>query len=173
MPKIRAMRVPCLVSVVIPNWNRKDLLQRCLRSVFTKAHRPLEVLVVDNASTDGSPELVRAEFPEVRLVRNADNVGASRARNQALVLARGEYTWFLDNDSVCPDPAVLGRMLAVLDADPGIGCVGGELFPDPHRVRRAACSSSAARSTRRRPRRRPRNRLRAFKFRYTHVRMIR
>ncbi|MEK7867629.1 MAG: glycosyltransferase family 2 protein [Planctomycetota bacterium] len=135
MPKIRAMRVPRLVSVVIPNWNRKDLLQRCLRSVFTQAHRPLEVIVVDNASTDGSPELVRDEFPEVRLVRNTGNVGASRARNQALVLARGEYAWFLDNDSVCPDPDVLSRMLAVLDADPAIGCVGGELFPDPLRVR--------------------------------------
>lgn len=129
------MRVPRLVSVVIPNWNRKDLLQRCLRSVLAQAHRPIEVLVVDNASTDGSPELVRAEFPEVRLVANSVNVGASRARNQALVLARGEFAWFLDNDSVCPDREVLGRMLAVLDADPGIGCVGGELFADPLRVR--------------------------------------
>jgi len=129
------LRSPRLVSVVIPNWNRQDLLRRCLATVFAQRHRPLEVIVVDNASRDGSPEMVRQEFPEVRLVSNTENVGASRARNQALVLAQGEFAWFLDNDSVCPDPDVLTRMLAVLDADPAIGCVGGELFPDPPRVR--------------------------------------
>ncbi|MFQ5460680.1 MAG: glycosyltransferase family 2 protein [Anaerolineae bacterium] len=69
---------------MIVSWNVADLLARCLESVLASAAVPLRVVVVDNASTDGSPDMVEARFPEVDLVVNGDNVGFTRATNQGL-----------------------------------------------------------------------------------------
>src|SRR5262245_10409396 len=75
---------PVDVSVCIANWNCAPLLRRCLRSLFEHPQGvQFEVIVVDNASSDGAAELVAAEFPQVALVRNAENRGFAAASNQA------------------------------------------------------------------------------------------
>ena len=72
------------VSVCIANWNCVDLLRRCLQSLFEQPQGvPFEVVIADNASTDGAADMVAAEFPQVILIRNADNRGFARASNQA------------------------------------------------------------------------------------------
>jgi GT2 family glycosyltransferase len=83
----------------------------------------LEVIVVDNASTDGSVEMLRTKFPEVRVLQNQVNVGFSRAVNQAVAASSGEYTAFLNND-IRVDPNWLNALLEPLQKTPAIACAG-------------------------------------------------
>lgn len=115
------------VSVCIPNWNCRELVRSCLESLL---HQPqgvaLEVVVVDNGSTDGAPEMIAAEFPEVTLIRNAANDGFSRANNMAASNARGRYLFFLNNDTVVPANC-LARLLAYAKEHPEAGMFGPRL----------------------------------------------
>jgi len=118
------------VTVIVPTQNRVEELRRCLASVLQQECREREVIVVDNGSTDGTVEMAERDFPEVRIIRNASNVGACAARNQALAVAEGEYAWFLDSDSEAADPTCLSNMLSLIESDETIGSVGGELHED-------------------------------------------
>jgi GT2 family glycosyltransferase len=122
----RARRRP-QVSVCIVNWNCRHLLRACLRSLsqFQQKLR-LEVIVVDNASTDGAAAMVARLFPHVILIRNSDNVGFARANNQAARRARGRYLFFLNNDTVVP-PKTLRRLLDYARKHPGAGLIGPRL----------------------------------------------
>jgi len=78
------------LTVIIVNWNTRELLRDCLSSLGTgDPDVPREIMVVDNASRDGSPEMVAREFPAVRLIANTENVGFARANNQAIRASRG------------------------------------------------------------------------------------
>lgn len=88
-----------LFSVVIPVYNRKDLLQDTLQSVFAQTDRDFEVLVVDDGSTDGSVDFV-ASFPEPITLLRQQNQGPGAARNRGLSVARGDYVAFLDSDDI-------------------------------------------------------------------------
>ncbi len=112
------------VSVCIANWNCAPLLRRCLRSLLDPAQGVrFEVIVVDNASTDGAAEMVAAEFSKVVLVRNVENRGFAAASNQAAARAAGRYLFFLNNDTEVP-PHALGRLLAHAAANPAAGMFG-------------------------------------------------
>jgi GT2 family glycosyltransferase len=96
------------LSVIIVSWNASELLRACLLTLPRRTQEfPFEVIVIDNASNDGSPEMVAAEFPEVRLLRNPENVGFARANEQAAALASGEYLLLLNPDTVLREPDVL------------------------------------------------------------------
>jgi len=114
------------ISVVIPTFNRAEMLCACVDSVLAGEGADLEVIVVDDASTDNTPEVFTARYagePRVRLLRNAGNVLAAQTRNNGLAVARGEYVMFLDNDNVVARD-MMARLAAVLDADEKIGLVG-------------------------------------------------
>lgn len=98
----------------------------CVGSVVAQDYPDTEIIVVDNASQDGSADAIEAAFPAVRVVRNRENIGAVRARNEALQLAGGEFIWFLDSDVEILDPRCLTRMLAAWNGEENIGCMGGE-----------------------------------------------
>ncbi len=91
------MSIGPLFSVVIPTYNRRDKLLRCLRSVFVNNVRNVEVIVVDDGSTDSTGETIRQRYPEVKYYFQK-NKGVSAARNTAIREARGEYIAFLDSD---------------------------------------------------------------------------
>ena len=110
------------VSVVIPNYNYEKTLRACLESVYAQTHRPFEVIVVDDASTDRSRDIAR-RFP-CTLIEQPVNRGVSAARNAGAALARGEILFFLDSDvGLAPD--ALACAIEVLRADPHCVCVYG------------------------------------------------
>lgn len=122
---------PVDVSVCIANWNCRELLRSCLASLHDQPQGVrLETIVVDNASADGSADMVAREFPEVVLLRNPVNRGFARANNQAAARARGRFLFFLNNDTVVP-PHTLGRLLQYAEANPHVGLLGPRLR-DPH-----------------------------------------
>jgi GT2 family glycosyltransferase len=105
-------------SVVIPNWNGRKFLERCLGALRTQTAGDVEVLLVDNASTDDSVELVERDFPEVEVVRLAENVGFASAMNAGIRRASGTNVAFLNNDTE-PDERWLEELLGCLDRHPG------------------------------------------------------
>lgn len=115
---------PIDVSICIANWNCRDMLRNCLNSIYEQSQGVrLETIIVDNASIDGAPDMVASDFPEVRLHRNAANLGFARANNQAAHRARGRYLFFLNNDTILP-PNTLRRLLDYAVANPHVGMVG-------------------------------------------------
>jgi hypothetical protein len=115
------------LSVVIVSWNVRELLRACLQSVYdTVPGLSLEVFVVDNASHDGSPQMVERCFPSVHLIANEDNRGFGPANNQALRLATGRYALLLNPDTTVP-PGVIEGMIDFMEHHPQAGMVGPEL----------------------------------------------
>lgn len=116
------------LSVIIVNYNVKYFLEVCLHSVLRSAAGiAAEVIVVDNNSTDDSNKMVREQFPDVTLIENKDNKGFSKANNQGVAIAKGEYILFLNPDTVMPEE-FLAKMLGYMDAHPEAGAVGPRLI---------------------------------------------
>ncbi|MCX6375738.1 MAG: glycosyltransferase family 2 protein [Armatimonadetes bacterium] len=116
-----------LLSIVVVNWNTRELLRACIRSIYaTLDPISFEVIVVDNASDDGSAEMVSSDFPEVLLVRNDENVGFAAANNIGLRRASGEFVMLLNPDTeLCPGS--VARMLDFIKSRPDVGMVGPKL----------------------------------------------
>jgi N-acetylglucosaminyl-diphospho-decaprenol L-rhamnosyltransferase len=121
------------LSVIIVNWNVRSLLERCLQSVTASAqHGALkcQVIVVDNASTDGSLEMVQRLFPTVQLIGSNANLGFARANNLGATRASGRYVLFLNPDTEVVANA-LATMVAYMDQHTDVGLLGPKLlFPD-------------------------------------------
>lgn len=119
------------ISIVIVNWNTKDFLRQCLKSVHNNFYnKPYEIIVVDNNSKDGSPEMVKFLFPEIRLIQNKNNLGFAKANNQAIRIAKGEYVLLLNSDIEILENAI-EILISSMDNDQKIGAMGGmQLSPE-------------------------------------------
>ena len=119
------------LSVIVVSWNTKELLRSCLRSVYdTATSLQFEVVVVDNGSTDGSPEMVAQEFRQTALIRNAGNRGFAAANNQAILASAGQYVLLLNPDTEVR-PGALATLVRFLDDHPEAGAAGSLLLePD-------------------------------------------
>lgn len=116
------------LSVIIVNYNVKYFLEVCLHSVL-RAFKSLdaEVIVVDNNSTDGSCRMVKEKFPSAILIENTDNKGFSKANNQGVAIANGEYILFLNPDTVMPED-FFTKTISYMDAHPEAGAIGPRLI---------------------------------------------
>jgi GT2 family glycosyltransferase len=112
-----------LVSVVVASFNQKELLCRCLESVFQQEYRPIEVIVVDNGSNEDIVDTVTAEFPDCRVLRNEVNLGFAGGYNRGIQNAAGEYVAILNNDAIV-SPQWLSSLVAAAQMDDSIGAVG-------------------------------------------------
>ncbi|MGC2423987.1 MAG: glycosyltransferase family 2 protein [Nitrospirota bacterium] len=128
-----------MISVVIPNYNRADLLGACLASLRAQTYRDFEVIVVDNGSDDGSSEMAAKDFPEVRLIRLEENKGFSAAVNRGIKKSVGELVALLNNDAEA-DPAWLSELYSASAAHPEAGFFASKiLFYDRHDIIDTVC----------------------------------
>jgi GT2 family glycosyltransferase len=118
------------LSVIVLSYNRIEAMRTCLRSILALDYPDVEVVVVDNASTNDAPDMIAREFPSVRLYRSPENLGICHGRNAAARFTTGTYLWVLDNDAEIVDPQAARRLIALLESDPTIGVIGGEAALD-------------------------------------------
>lgn len=115
------------LSVIIVTWNSQDWIQRCLRSVYAQtSDLKLEVIVVDNASTDKTVQYIMNEFHDVSVVQNRDNIGFSAAVNQGIRASTGRYMCWLNPDTEILDRA-LEQLVEIADRDTSIGIIAPQL----------------------------------------------
>lgn len=119
------------LSIIIVNWKVKDLLEKCLRSIFEQTKNiGFEIFVVDNASGDGSVEMVREKFPQVDLTASTENLGFAKGNNLAAKKANGKYVLLLNPDTEILDNA-LEKMVKFMNNHPECGIAGCKLLnPD-------------------------------------------
>ena len=119
------------VSVIVVSWNVKDLLRQCLRSVYaSRFEGEIDLIVVDNASHDGSAEMVRAEFPQARLIASPTNLGYAGGNNAGMAAATGDFLFVLNPDATLFEDAI-SQLVAYLKDHPLVGAVGPQLlWPD-------------------------------------------
>ncbi len=123
------------MSIVIVNWNVRELLRRCLHSITSSFQLPasnfqIEIIVVDNASSDGSVAMIEKEFSRVQLIANSENVGFTVGNNQGIAASRGRYVLLLNPDTEVVGDA-LTTMVEYLDDHPQAGALGPQLLnPD-------------------------------------------
>ena len=120
------------VGIVILNHNGKQLTETCIRSVDRSPYPHKEIILVDNASTDGSGEFVRSQFPDIVLVQNSENLGVAGGRNSGFreAVRRGhEYILSLDNDAHI-DEGMIAALVSVAQSDANIGILGPKTYND-------------------------------------------
>ncbi len=114
------------VSVVIVNWNGKHLLERCLPAVLNQVQVDVEVVILDNGSTDGSVAWVEGQFPMVRMIRSDRNLGFARGNNEAIRVTESCYIATLNNDAE-PDPNWLSELVRAMESFPAVGMCASKM----------------------------------------------
>lgn len=126
------------ISVVIVCWNAKQYLELCLESLAAAPpRRSMEIFVVDNASTDGSAEMIEVRFPHVKLIKSNENLGFARGNNVAIRRCRGRYIALVNPDVVVL-PGCLDALADFLDQNPKVGNVGPRVF-NPDMSQQSTC----------------------------------
>jgi GT2 family glycosyltransferase len=116
-----------LVSIIVISFNEIDLIGECLNHILAQSYSNYEVIVYDNASSDGTPDYIARNFPNIELIRGAENLGFGGANNEAAQIARGKYLAFVNDDAYVA-PGWLTPLVELMEADPSIGCTGPELM---------------------------------------------
>ena len=119
--------MPVTLSIVIPNWNGARFLPVCLEALRQQTHPALEVLIVDNASSDGSQDLIQREYPWVKLIELPTNTGFTGACNTGMRAATGEIVALLNNDTEV-DPEWAAAVVDAFARHPEVGSVASKML---------------------------------------------
>ncbi|MFB0555255.1 MAG: glycosyltransferase family 2 protein [Phycisphaerae bacterium] len=116
------------LSIIIVNWNTRSILCDCLRSIYDQGgERDIEVIVIDNASTDGSVEMVKKDFPQVTLIKNSQNLGFARANNIGIHQSSGRYICLVNSDVIVLNGCI-ENLISFMDNYPTAGMVGPRIL---------------------------------------------
>lgn len=121
-----------LVSVIIVNWNGRDFIEDCIRSLLNVSYPNFEVLFIDNASTDGSADLVEKKYPVVKVIRNKKNLGYAEGHDIGLRKAKGKAILLLNTDTIV-EKNLLDSLIGVLFSDNSIGAVQPKIVMYPQK----------------------------------------
>jgi GT2 family glycosyltransferase len=125
------------VTVIIPSWNAKGFLQECIKSIIRETiHYRIKIIVVDNASTDGSPEMVKDQFPQIKLIINKENLGFAKACNIGMGLAKGKYIVIVNSDVIVGNECI-DRMFKYMEKHSEIGILGPKILGQDGMVQRS------------------------------------
>jgi len=128
------------LSIVIVSWNTRDLLKECLESLYRfTTGITFEVFVVDNASSDGSADMVRNAFPHVNLIENRENAGFSKANNQAIRVSKGRYVALLNPDTLLIED-VFSPLIRHADLNEKIGAIGPKILNQDAKTIQYVCA---------------------------------
>ncbi len=116
-----------LISVIILNWNGLEVIESCLESILQQTYKPLEIIVVDNGSVDGSPDLILNRFPQVRLILNGKNLGVAEGNNIGIRASHGQYIMILNNDTRL-HPQCIERLIQSLKRDKRCGATAPKIL---------------------------------------------
>ena len=120
------------VSIIIVSWNALEYLIKCLKSIYRhKGSQQYEIIVVDNASTDNSPEIIRKKFPEVRVIENKCNLGFAKANNIGIKNSSGKFLCFVNSDVELINDCI-SILLEYLENLQGVGIVGPKVLNSDH-----------------------------------------
>jgi GT2 family glycosyltransferase len=126
------------LSIIVVNWNTCSILQQCLKSIYTQIRGvKFEVIVIDNASTDGSLEMLRYNFPDVTIIANDTNRGFARANNQGIRVSQGRYILLLNSDTIVLNHAI-DKVVSFADAHMGAAVVGCRIL-NPDKTLQPTC----------------------------------
>jgi len=118
-----------ILTIIIVNWNNKKLLKNCLTSIYnTQNYHNYETIIVDNNSNDGSVDLVKKEFPKVKLIENDKNLGFAKANNQAIRISKAKYIMLLNNDTIIIQNDCFGKMIKFMEENIKVGVLGCKLL---------------------------------------------
>ncbi len=132
------------VSIIIVNWNTRDILGNCLRSIYDQTNEvEYEVVVIDNASSDDSAAMVRAEFPQVVLIENSNNLGFAAANNQGMAIAGGRYVLLLNSDTIVLDGAIQ-KTISYADDHQDIGVLGCQVWENEREIQKTCFAFPSA-----------------------------
>ena len=137
MPAMSDTSLP-LVSILIISYNTREMTLECIASVIDQTTVPYELIVMDNASTDGSAEAIAAAFPDIRLIAEEVNHGFAKANNLAALEARGDYLLLLNPDVLVLDGAI-DTLMDFAAAHPQAGIWGGRHLDGEGRMRKDTC----------------------------------
>ncbi len=115
------------ISAIIISWNTRDLLLACLESISSTIHAEQEIIVVDNASQDGSAAAALSQYPSIQLIQNTVNRGYAPANNQAIQISRGDFLLLINADAEIL-PGAVDQMLAFMETHPKCGVIGPRLL---------------------------------------------
>src|SRR5690606_4551345 len=116
-----------LISIQVLNWNRADETVRAIRSALNQSYKNIEVIVVDNGSVDHSIDLIKKEFPGIFILELDKNYGCPEGRNLGIPYCKGDYIFYLDNDGILHEDAVLNAYKCI-SKDINIGVVTGQVY---------------------------------------------
>lgn len=116
-----------LVSIVILNWNCQPFLSYCIESALAQTYESVEVVFMDNASTDNSVAWVQERYPDLRIIQNSENLGFARAHNLGIWQTHGEYYMPLNPD-VRLSPTFVAEMVRGLESDSQVGSASGKVY---------------------------------------------
>jgi hypothetical protein len=116
-----------LVSIIVLNYNGEKCIRKCLKSLLSQTYPNYEIIVVDNASTDSSPEIVKKEFPQLKFITNNKNLGFAAGNNVGIKEAKGELIAIFNPDAIA-EPNWLSELVNAINSSSDIGIAGGVIY---------------------------------------------